>query len=110
MNPEIKKKWIEALRSGEYKQGKGYLNQGDNYCCLGVLCDIAVKSGLDVNVDTAYGVTHFDGRNGALPRKVQDWAGLNAIDPVVAGQHLASWNDDFDKSFDDIAKLIEDNL
>ncbi len=40
MNPEIKAKWIEALESGRYKKGKGYLRKEDEFCCLGVLCDI----------------------------------------------------------------------
>ena len=31
------KKWLEALRSGEYEQGKGFLKTEDGYCCLGVL-------------------------------------------------------------------------
>lgn len=38
MPQEIKTKWIEALRSGEYKQGKKSLkNENGAYCCLGVL-------------------------------------------------------------------------
>jgi len=41
MNPEIKTKWLDALRSGKYKQGRGRLRDlDDKYCCLGVLCDI----------------------------------------------------------------------
>ena len=45
MKPEIKKQWVQALRSGEYKQGRGQLKQGATFCCLGVLCDLAVQSG-----------------------------------------------------------------
>lgn len=34
---ENRKKWIDALRSKEYKQGRGCLRSADNhYCCLGV--------------------------------------------------------------------------
>ncbi len=44
MDKIIKAKWVEALRSGEYKQGKGVLRGSDmtkpTYCCLGVLCDV----------------------------------------------------------------------
>lgn len=41
MNPEIKAKWIEALRSGNYAQTRdGVLYDGEGYCCLGVLCDV----------------------------------------------------------------------
>lgn len=41
--PDFKKKWLEALRSGEYKQGIGtlYNEHGNEYCCLGVACKIA---------------------------------------------------------------------
>lgn len=35
-------KWVLALRSGKYQQGKRYLRRDtDSYCCLGVLCDIS---------------------------------------------------------------------
>lgn len=36
----LKERWIDALYSGEYKQGHAYLCKGDEYCCLGVLFDI----------------------------------------------------------------------
>ena len=38
---ETRTKWLEALRSGDYKQGQIYLRNKENeFCCLGVLCDI----------------------------------------------------------------------
>lgn len=42
---EFAQKWIEALRSGNYKQGFGRLLQEQDknektYCCLGVACDV----------------------------------------------------------------------
>jgi hypothetical protein len=48
MDAKLKKKWLNALRSGKYKQGKNSLRQPgfasdsekDRFCCLGVLCDI----------------------------------------------------------------------
>lgn len=33
-------KWIVALRSGKYRQVKGFLYFSKAYCCLGVKCDI----------------------------------------------------------------------
>lgn len=34
---EFAEKWVKALRSGEYKQGKECLGNKDNgYCCLGI--------------------------------------------------------------------------
>ena len=35
------REWVAALRSGEYKQGKGQLkDNGGRYCCLGVEAEI----------------------------------------------------------------------
>ena len=44
MDPELKQRWLTALRSGEYEQGHEYLARLDRgeekpaFCCLGVLC------------------------------------------------------------------------
>src|SRR5690242_19381506 len=45
MTPEIKQRWIAALRSGKYKQGTGTLRSedGERYCCLGVLWLVSKK-------------------------------------------------------------------
>lgn len=37
---DLVKRWLEALRSGEYKQGRGMLRSQNGYCCLGVVCDL----------------------------------------------------------------------
>lgn len=41
MKPEVKAKWLEDLRSGEYEQGRWTLKHQINntYCCLGVLAE-----------------------------------------------------------------------
>ena len=41
-------KLVEALRSGEYKQGTGQLRDvtRNEYCCLGVFCDVLMKNKL----------------------------------------------------------------
>ena len=40
---ENARKWVEALRSGEYKQTKSYLRTKKGFCCLGVACDLYAK-------------------------------------------------------------------
>ena len=40
MLPENVQKWIAALRSGKYKQTRGYLKDVNGFCCLGVASDI----------------------------------------------------------------------
>lgn len=39
---KFKEKWLKALRSGEFTQGRGGLHDSDTdaYCCLGVACRI----------------------------------------------------------------------
>ncbi len=37
--------WVAALRSGKYKQGRGYLRTNKGFCCLGVFCDLRNPEG-----------------------------------------------------------------
>lgn len=96
MNPDIKALWLEALRSGEYKQGVGVLHNEteDTYCCLGVLCDVAIKQGVNVETTTlerhggldderevtAYG---DEAEYQILPTAVKAWAGMTDSNPSV---------------------------
>ena len=45
MDKTLKKKWLEALRSGEYKKGRRFLRKDGAYCCLGVLSDLMDPEG-----------------------------------------------------------------
>lgn len=88
MDPELKQKWIAALKSGEYKQGKSCLHdvEQDTYCCLGVLNEVA-----------GYGYHSTDGILGTeLDQRVQI--------------QLIHMNDFLDYSFEGIANWIEENL
>lgn len=47
LKPRFKKAWLEALRSGKYRQTDGTLvaherNKRSRYCCLGVLCSLPI--------------------------------------------------------------------
>lgn len=108
MNPSIKQAWIEALRSGEYKQGTGCLREDDRYCCLGVLVDLHIKKH-DLEWEKLGEDYHFDGSAATLPAVVLEWAGLHIDNPTVNGLALATWNDS-GESFQWIADLIEETL
>lgn len=41
MKTITKQDWIDALRSGKYKQASGRLKGPDGFCCLGVACELA---------------------------------------------------------------------
>lgn len=117
MKIEIKIDWLEALRSGEYPQARGSLKSAHGYCCLGVLCELAVLAGLDIAVDAdPSGRTLYDGSDAYLPHSVRDWAGLSDSNPRVPHQlgslrtnNLAGYNDG-GYTFFEIADLIEKHL
>lgn len=41
LSASLKARWVKALRSGKYMQGQNALRNGDEFCCLGVLCEIS---------------------------------------------------------------------
>lgn len=106
------RKWVNALRSGEYKQTTGVLQNENGYCCLGVLCDVAVKSGLDVDVytttdDNGEPCTGYGDSWSQLPQEVVNWAGLENPNPMLIEDYAISLNDNRGYTFDQIADLIE---
>lgn len=90
MKKQIKLLWLEALRSGRYKQTSKALRIGNSFCCLGVLCDLADAKGWSPTPDscgnTPFKDQEFPLRSGvaAPPRAVGEWAGFSA-DPVRPG-------------------------
>lgn len=51
LDKKLKDKWTSALRSGEYKQGRGvlYNSEQNTYCCLGVLGSICGYTNLSMD-------------------------------------------------------------
>lgn len=84
MEPTVKNKWIEALRSGEFKQWHGslYDENFDGYCCLGVLCELHAREFGEL----WHGRSYYD-EVSELPWEVQVWAGLRN-DPIVYSTHF----------------------
>ncbi len=130
MKFDIKKRWVAALRSGKYKQGREALNTKGRLCCLGVLCELAVQDGIikkgepDKNGGVSYGA---EAQRSVLPKRVVKWAGLSDPDPKVFDVDvdsptkrrpnafyfktaLSDINDESKRRFATIAKLIEAQL
>lgn len=123
---EARKIWIKGLRSGEYKQCTGNLevetpNDGLMHCCLGVACREAIKHGIQLKVEPKTykagrdrWATGFNGWTGELPKEVAEWLGVSwrgAIPNPVGGYwSLTLLNDSAEAPFDEIAKIIEDQL
>lgn len=111
MKPRIKKLWIEALRSGEYKQGKYRLvnerGTPTKFCCLGVLTNLYVEATGDADV--------WERRDNTLDYAVQRWAGLIGPNPWLGPLDNAEGSSAIDLNdngvpFPEIADLIEEYL
>ncbi len=81
MNPEVKEKWLAALRSGDYTQGQDVLWHKNKFCCLGVLCDIHAKE--TNNLHQWEKVYCYFGHDIDLPDEVTKWAGLKDRNPLI---------------------------
>src|SRR4051812_31133925 len=88
INRERVKLLVDALRSGEYEQGRSYLRQDDSFCCLGVACEVARKNGLEGNWELSNygaGIQTFGNREyssiAMLPAAVIYWYGFDGEDP-----------------------------
>lgn len=120
----IRDQWQTALTDGSYKQGQSELAYTDDegvtrYCCLGVLCDLAVNAGvLTTDTGTNDGgvpVTIYVDSEGRrfqsyLPWEVVTWAGLE--DRAWYGQSHAddeSGDTDGTSAGTDIAVTAGDN-
>lgn len=125
MNKELKDKWLQALRSGEYLQGEHRLAtvEGDEvrYCCLGVLCEVVDMRYDNLTDEDAFGKFSYrkyydeDATNGdkhylpvgELQRSFNARDGFYYVSFVKAVSIL---NDNEKLDFKDIAAYIEANL
>ncbi len=114
LTPQIKEKWVEALRSGQYSQSKATFrapnvhNDDASYCCLGVLCEVLGTGEWggfdepDVFYPSDASYYWIDGKR---------YGGYTA--PLLSyrtGVVLAGMNDDSGKNFNEIADWVEENL
>ena len=104
MNPEVKQRWLAALRSGFYQQGKHSLSKGGAFCCLGVLCDLHSKETGTQWLAREGDNMYFDDTS-YVPEHIFSWAGIASNNPL----DLATLNDD-GASFEAIANKIEVEL
>lgn len=112
MDPELKGKWVDALRSGDYEQGRAQLrSKDDTYCCLGVLLDCI--DGVDWELNDVEPGQGYLAEYGDYPRAHLDLANLYldlvGMDPLDQGR-LINLNDEDGAGFNEIASWIEENL
>lgn len=126
MDSKVKKKWLRALRSGRYQQGRHRLRTKHNkFCCLGVLCDLHAKAtgkkGWKEETRGMFGAGFsYLGQDTLPPQSVCEWAGFPKVgdlcitNPKVKSRNgrqsdLAKRNDNR-ATFAEIADLIEAQL
>lgn len=114
---EFKEQWLTALRSGKYRQGMECLRWGDEFCCLGVACDMVNPKTWEHGPDdrdwaTASGAIYLPCK-GDLPSEV-----LGALENTnvshdgfctTALYAIANMND-AGRTFAEIADWIEEHL
>lgn len=100
--------WLEALRNGKYRQGRGLLEvievPGDKpeYCCLGVACIVAEQNGVSISRNP-FDHNRVDGSVlYGYQKDVAEWLQISR-----EGQHmLTRLNDYVGLSFPQIADFI----
>ena len=98
--------WIEALRSKKYKQGRSCLRYKDEFCCLGVLCDIVYPEG--------WSYSEFDGesemRHGLPPGKTENNYPIHMFgDFSQTCLHKYANMNDTEDTFDVISTRVEND-
>lgn len=120
MKEKVMKLWVDALRSGKYKQGRLVLKSENNeYCCLGVLCDVYAKTQKkkgfqlgDGNISFIKDIHSDEKCTAGLPNQVRKWSGIK--DTLgrfqnIQQQSLYMLNDSEQYTFEQIADVIEQN-
>lgn len=101
MDPKKKRRWLKALRSRSYRQGREALKQRENgrtyYCCLGVYGQVVAPKNF---TDLGAGNYVFLGDGGLLPP---------TMIPKRVQNKLARMNDVDRCSFKQIADWVEKN-
>jgi hypothetical protein len=106
---ELKQKWIDALRSGNYPQGQGCLKSPNlEYCCLGVLCDVLGLEWVYDQNRSSYGVKgdHVSLVFNNLPFSLRQKLMLSENH----ANQLIDMNDTWGNRFNHIADWIEANI
>lgn len=108
----------QALRSGEYEQGKGYLKvqneDGVKYCCLGVACEIFRDQYPGVLKEKTAPIGSFpcqtfglEEHSGVLPKVVSEWLGFWSQAGSFSPSESLTGLNDVGVGFSEIAQIID---
>ena len=108
------RKWIKALRSGEFKQTKGILHDIDGFCCLGVACKVLIPEHKQ-KMRIENGKKYLAGAIPSHERQPNAPKWLTRISPYFLNNYflngnlrsLTALNDDAKFTFPQIADAVE---
>lgn len=114
MDADLKQAWVDTLREGGFTQTKETLHNGidDGYCCLGVLCEVAIVNDAGIETDE----NHETFWTTKAPSRYQSGRGINELTQAMrhvlgltSKQHsrLIQLNDQLGKNFSEIADWID---
>lgn len=101
------KQWVDALRSGVYKQGKGALRPtSKTFCSIGVLCDL-----IDESRWTKHSGQYvwYNSKDNISFSTMMLPPSISVADNIKAIIKQATIQNDTGVSFDKIATFIEEN-
>lgn len=98
INKAFLKRWVAALRSGEYQQCRFFLKKENSFCCLGVACDIYAKE-----TNNNWDDNRMLGNSTCIPDTISSMIGIS----LYYQTKLMSLNDEKNKNFNEIADVIE---
>lgn len=125
MRGEVLDEVVKRLRSGEYAQGQSALRRmtkdggPDKFCCLGVMCEVAVDEGVIARLDTSVPGTSYGYKvagqdevyTAYLPPAVIEWAGMVSDHEKEAseGEYHYEERGSFDVGLNDSLAAMNDN-
>ncbi len=109
MKKDIKKKWLDELKSGKHKHVAHCLKCGDMLCSMGVLCELYIKEHPKQkwDVDGLYAINH------SAPSYVIEWAGLSPSEQskvITANATFDGGEEGRTRSYNVAISYIEDQL
>lgn len=98
-----RKLWVEALRSGAFKQATAHLHKADNsMCCLGVAAFLT-----DEQPSIYDGTYAYKGHNCYLPNAYLEFLGLQSDTGLILDDKPLADKNDNGATFKELARLIE---
>lgn len=109
MNIERINKWLHELRTTDKPQCRGLLHklatdvQSEGYCCVGIACEVAIDSGLNIIKNKLINYESYDYAHVLAPESVENFY---EIPPGFFGFAIG-FNDSLKLSFSEIADRYE---